>query len=888
MSLRRSTVDWQTGGLWVALLACMALEVLTPRTIPLSPFLIIPVVASAALGRPALTASLTVVSLGFAIPAQVWLGYEFSDTVRRSVLIAVAGIVGFAVAAGMARTTRARGEALAQVRDSATLLRAVTDGMLDPQILLQPVRDGSGHITDFTYADVNIAAYEHLGIDREDFIGQSLVQMFPNIEESGLLAHYVRCAETGEPVALEDFPFFNGILGTTLRYNIRGSRTVRGRLSLTYSDVTDRFEARQRLAASEEKYRLLAENSSDAVVHVREGKVAWVSPAVEKVLAAPPQRWIGTPIRDVIPPEDVPKFEERWAAYEAGSEVQQRIRVNSVDGATHWVHLHAGPFYDVEGRRDGVIAALRLIDDEVAAEQELAEAQRQCAQADALYRESVKNAAVGKCLADTDGNFIEVNPALCRFFGYNADVLLRMTWMELTAPDYLQADIDSRARMMAGDIDTYRLTKQFIHADGHRIWGDLSVSCIRDRDGAVELFIGQIIDISEEVHTREKLAEALRQEARAEALYRRSVDGARVGMGISNPEGNFLEVNPALTHFFGYDREALLGMTWQHLTAPDDLEPDLRAVADMHAGRLDSYRRTKQFIHADGHLIWGDLSVSCTRDAEGGVEQFVSQINDVTATVEADARNAALTQQLNAELDSAAAYVSSILPTGLTGVVNVSSRYVPSTQLGGDCFDYTWIDDHLIVYLIDVSGHGIEPALLAVSLQNLLRSGTLVPETMLDPAAVLTRLNRQFPMEQQNEHYFTLWYGVYEKATRTLRYSSAGTPPAYAFSPAPADRVAATELFTKSAPVGAFVDTEFTTATYHVPPGCRILIYSDGACELTLRDGAHLSQTEFAKLVTGLAGTPDWSLDDLVGELRDLSPNGTFRDDVSLIRLAFD
>ena len=84
---------------------------------------------------------------------------------------------------------------------------------------------------------------------------------------------------------------------------------------------------------------------------------------------------------------------------------------------------------------------------------------------------------------------------------------------------------------------------------------------------------------------------------------------------------------------------------------------------------------------------------------------------------------------LTAGLDSASNYVSSILPGELEGPVRVSSRYLPSQQLGGDSFDYRWIDDdHLIAYLIDVSGHGIGPALLSVSVHNLLRSGSLPRE----------------------------------------------------------------------------------------------------------------------------------------------------------------
>jgi len=247
------------------------------------------------------------------------------------------------------------------------------------------------------------------------------------------------------------------------------------------------------------------------------------------------------------------------------------------------------------------------------------------------------------------------------------------------------------------------------------------------------------------------------------------------------------------------------------------------------------------------------------------------------------------TDRMKVELDSAAAYMSSIMPRGLQGPVAVSSRYLPSQALGGDSFDYTWIDDdHLLIYLIDVSGHGLEPALLSVSVHNLLRSGSLDPQTLRTPEAVLTELNRLFQMNQQGDHYLTMWCGIYEMSTRTLRYASAGAPPALAFTSATGQAVAVTELFTRAAPIGMFEDTVFTSRRFAVPPGCRVLICSDGASEIALADHQQLSWADFTNLSTRLARSPHWSLDELIDELRALIPTGVFEDDCSLIQLTFD
>ena len=142
--------------------------------------------------------------------------------------------------------------------------------------------------------------------------------------------------------------------------------------------------------------------------------------------------------------------------------------------------------------------------------------------------------------------------------------------------------------------------------------------------------------------------------------------------------------------------------------------------------------------------------------------------------------------------------------------------------------------------------------------------------------------------DQQNDHYFTMWYGIYEASTRTLRYASAGAPPALAFNSATGTTVASTELSTAAAPIGVFEDTEFTSRTYQVPPGCRMLLYSDGASEITLADGRQLTGAAFKDLSSRVAASSGWFLDDLLDELRALTPSGAFEDDCSLIQVQFD
>ena len=346
---------------------------------------------------------------------------------------------------------------------------------------------------------------------------------------------------------------------------------------------------------------------------------------------------------------------------------------------------------------------------------------------------------------------------------------------------------------------------------------------------------------------------------------------------------------------------------WIGRRAIDSVVPEQRAVYRERAGEVTEGKThigRAQLLGADGTPHWVHFNAKPFYDADGEPDGEVASfrvIDDEVAAQEKahqqieqrDLQNRSLTRRLQAqtnrlvsELNSAARYVASILPGDIDdGRVRISSRYVPSRELGGDSYDYRWIDDdHLIAYLVDVSGHGVESAMVAVSVHNLLRSGTLPRATLLEPDAMLAELNRLFPMESQGGNYFTAWYGVYQPSNRTLRYASAGHPPALALVGGRGG-VEHTQLATAAIPVGILPDTTFATSSYVVPAGADILLYSDGAFELSMADGGWMSLPKFIEICTGIAGADAWTLDALVVELLNISALGIFEDDCTLVRL---
>ena len=118
--------------------------------------------------------------------------------------------------------------------------------------------------------------------------------------------------------------------------------------------------------------------------------------------------------------------------------------------------------------------------------------------------------------------------------------------------------------------------------------------------------------------------------------------------------------------------------------------------------------------------------------------------------------------------------------------------FLPSARLGGDAFGYQQLDSQtFVIYLLDVSGHGVGAAMHSVSVLNVLRQRAIPQTDFKDPVQVITNLNAMFQMDRHDDQYFTMWYGVYDALDRTLTYASAGHHPAYLVAPDRAERAAA-------------------------------------------------------------------------------------------------
>ncbi len=163
-----------------------------------------------------------------------------------------------------------------------------------------------------------------------------------------------------------------------------------------------------------------------------------------------------------------------------------------------------------------------------------------------LWRLTMEHSPVGMALLGLDGHLLMVNRALCDFSGYDAHSLLQRGFQELTHPDDRDASRELFGRTVAGVTDSHRIKKRYVHADGHVIWGVVSASLVRDRDGHPLHVVVQILDVTEQHEHQERLdaarAEIDHEQQNLTAIF----DTVSVGLLLIGKDGRYERINRRL------------------------------------------------------------------------------------------------------------------------------------------------------------------------------------------------------------------------------------------------------------------------------------------------------------------------------------------------------
>lgn len=210
--------------------------------------------------------------------------------------------------------------------------------------------------------------------------------------------------------------------------------------------------------------------------------------------------------------------------------------------------------------------------------------------------------------------------------------------------------------------------------------------------------------------------------------------------------------------------------------------------------------------------------------------------------------------------------------------LDYSARCRQMQKLGGDFYDFAPLPGNRLALAIgDASGKGLAAALMISNVQSSLRTAAFFAGQNL--AAAIEAVNRQVWGSSLADRYATLFYGVFDKASRTLRYVNAGHHPPMVLR----RDGSVTWLETGGAPVGMFPDWSYEEGAIQLDPGDMVIAYTDGVVESADADGEEWGVEGFQNAVReSCAEWADDMVDGIFAAMDDFS-GGRQADDATVL-----
>ncbi|MGM0865211.1 MAG: PAS domain S-box protein [Bacillota bacterium] len=305
------------------------------------------------------------------------------------------------------------------------------------------------------------------------------------------------------------------VFGSQMIYNGRPA------VISTLLDITERMKAEKALKESEDRFALFMENIPGVVfIKDAKGRYVYVNETFEKIHKMKLVELYGKTDDLVWPLKFATQFIANDHIIQQTGRPLKTIEIVPQNDVIHYWLAYKFPIINNDG--DMMVAGIAIdITEQKCAEKALRDSEER-------FRSAFDYAAIGMTLAETNGRFLKVNESFCKMVGYSEQELFRTTFQSITHPDDIDVNLDHIKGLMSGEIEHFQIEKRYIHKFGQIVWGNVSVSVVRDGKGNPLYFITQIQDSTK----RKEAEELLRKSEKLSAVGQLA---AGVAHEVSNP-----------------------------------------------------------------------------------------------------------------------------------------------------------------------------------------------------------------------------------------------------------------------------------------------------------------------------------------------------------------
>lgn len=376
----------------------------------------------------------------------------------------------------------------------------------------------------------------------------------------------------------------------------------------------------------------------------------------------------------------------------------------------------------------------------------------------------------------------------------------------------------------------------------------------------------------------------------AEAELRRlstALKSAADGVAIIDLEDKIQWVNPSFENMTGYAFDNILGEPISILNSGKHSDEFYEGIGkiiksgDIWRGELIQKRK-------DGSLYTEEVSITPILDETDKIENFVSVRQDITERKELERQleiaNERMSEELNFARDIQMGLLPLIFPAFPTRYeFNVFASLIPAREVGGDFYDFYFVDEHHLCFVVgDVSGKGAPGALLMAVSKTLIKSRALDD---FSPSSILTHVNTELSQNNDAAMFVTVFLGMMDIRTGKIEYSNAGHNPPYIRR----NGGVVEKLDAFHGPViGALPGLHYKEDKTVMERGDIIVVYSDGITEAMNIDDELYSDDRLEQfLASDNINTPQKLADQVVRDVKKHEGDADQADDITILALEF-
>jgi len=496
-----------------------------------------------------------------------------------------------------------------------------------------------------------------------------------------------------------------------------------------------------------------------------------------------------------------------------------------------------------------------------------------------LYRQTVDELGLAKLIVNqspvvlfrrkagktgTNPQLEYVSENLSRF-GYEAREFLdgSMKFPDIVHPEDIERLREEINHYTDADLEEYTQVYRVITKSGEIRWVEDQTSVVRDENGEKIHNQGILIDITEKKLAEEKLR-------KSEEKFRRIVETAGEGFVLMNEGLDIADVNNAYCQMIGYSREELLGKSVLDL-ATDDFRSFMMANKEKYLAE-EQRNLEGELVSKDGRTIPVLIHGSTLLDDNDRAIGNMAFVTDMTEHKKA--------------LMLAGEVQKSMLPSEVPIVrgLDIAGRNVSCDEIGGDYYDFIWRRDStkgmFSIVVGDISGHGVDSALLMTTARAFLRMRASQPGSISE---IVTAMNNHLAQDTLDTGKFmTLFCLTIDPERQCLDWVRAGHDPALIYSP---EQDEFEEL--KGIGIALGVSDGFKYAENH-KTGLRndqiIAIGTDGIWEAFNRDGEMFGKARYQDIIKKNADkSAEEILNAVYHELSEFTLGKKSEDDITLV-----